>query len=162
MYQTIPKCRSRFRGSFSYVNSFQVNNILTYTQISNTLFVKEQAIANMTCSFRRNIRLYWGAFRIMSTNIIKTGTPRNKSIKVICSAATVILNLKPFKFTNVQKLQDPYGVARVQLCDWSCDADSRGEVDHCQRILQLILLKPRVNKPGTPGRSRNYVLYGGA
>lgn len=135
---------------------------MTYTQISNTLFVKEIAIANMTCSFRGNISLYWGAFRSMSTNIIKTGNPRNQSTKVIRSAATVFLNLKPFKFTNVQKLQDPYCVAKVQFCDWFCDADSFGEVDHCQRVLKLILLKPRVNKSRTPGSSGNYVLYGGA
>jgi len=63
--------------------------MLIYTQISNTIFVKELAIANTTCSFRRNIRLHWGAFRSMSKNITKTGTPRNQSIKVICSTATV-------------------------------------------------------------------------
>jgi len=62
----------------------------------------------------------------------------------------------------VQKLQDPYCVASVQFCDWFCDADSCGEVDHCQRLLQLILLKPGVNKPRIPGRSGIYVLYGGA
>jgi hypothetical protein len=122
----MPKCRSKFRGSFSYVNSFQINNILIYTQISNMLFVKEQAITNMTCYLSKNIRLYWGAFRSMSTNIIKTGTPRNQSIKIICTAATVFFNSKPFKFTNAQKLLDPNCVARVQFCNWFCDADSCG------------------------------------
>jgi hypothetical protein len=91
-----------------------------------------------------------------------TCTPRNQSIKIIRTTATIFLNLKPFKFTNVQKLQDPNCVARVQFCDWFCEADSCGEVDHCQRTLELILLKLRVNKPRAPGRSGNYVLYGGA
>lgn len=60
----------------------------------------------------------------------------------------MFLNLKPFKFTNVQKLQHPFFVAKVQFCDWFCGADSCGEVDHCQRTLQLILLKPRVTNLG--------------